>query len=111
MCARQSRRVPQDVRWSHLKGKPVIQTGARSHLLTCQSVFRFHPSCSFSQILIQLTKLKEQGEQQQENGGLVAELESHISDVDEQLNLSQLQVEELQHQLSQVSADIDIYFI
>ena len=51
---------------------------------------------------MQLTKLKEQGDQQQESGGVVAELESHISELDEQLNLSQLQVEEFQHQLKQV---------
>ena len=55
---------------------------------------------------MQLTKLKEQGDQQQESGGVVAELESHISELDEQLNLSQLQVEEFQHQLKQVGSHL-----
>ena len=40
--------------------------------------------------------------QQDESGGVVAELESHIMDLDGQLHLAQLQGEELQHQLKQV---------
>ena len=40
--------------------------------------------------------------QQDESGGVVTELESHIMDLDSQLHLALLQGEELQHQLKQV---------
>lgn len=47
-----------------------------------------------------LTKLKEQGAAQEENGDLVSSLEERISDLEGQLHLSSLQQEELQHQLT-----------
>mmetsp|Transcript_5179 Transcript_5179/g.11289 ORF Transcript_5179/g.11289 Transcript_5179/m.11289 type:complete len:601 (-) Transcript_5179:161-1963(-) len=51
-----------------------------------------------------LTKLKEQGQAQEESSGLVTALEGRISDLESQLHLAELQTDELQHQLGQVKS-------
>ncbi|GAX79973.1 hypothetical protein CEUSTIGMA_g7412.t1 [Chlamydomonas eustigma] len=53
-----------------------------------------------------LSKLKEQGMQQEESSSIVTDLETHVSDVEGQLKLSQLQVEELLHQLQQTKSKL-----
>jgi chromosome segregation ATPase len=50
-----------------------------------------------------LTKLKEQGAAQEESGGIVAELESELGDLESALHLSQLQTEDTEHRLSQAN--------
>lgn len=53
-----------------------------------------------------LTKLKEQGMQQEESGGVAAELNSMIADLESSLHLASLQVDDLQHQLQRSSTKL-----
>eukprot|EP00955_Chlamydomonas_euryale_P096924 365042-Chlamydomonas_euryale.AAC.29 len=49
-----------------------------------------------------LTKLKEQGMQHKESGVETAELETKIADMESAVHLSQLQVDDMEHQLAEV---------